>query len=185
MMDNLPALLSDPVIGRTLAATLSVVFFAGAWQKLKEPTVFAAAIENYRLVPEAWAAWLAYLLPLVELAAGLLLLSPESSGLGALIALALLATVTSAVAINLLRGHTNIDCGCGGLSSQPLSWSLVGRNAVLMAVLLPAAGSDLDRPLVWADYVTVGGGVLALLGLYVAANQLMTNAPLALAVRNK
>jgi len=185
MMDSLLSLLTDPVLSKALGATLSIVFLAGAWQKLKEPEVFAAAVDNYRLLPAALTGPAARLIPLVELAAGLCLLFPETARVGGLLASVLLATVTGAVAFNLLRGHTKIDCGCGGLSSQPLSWSLVLRNAVLLAMVFPAAGEAAGRALVWADYFTVAGGVLSLVGLYAAANQLMTNAPFALAVRNK
>ena len=40
------------------------------------------------------------------------------------------------MAMNLLRGRSSIDCGCGG-KPTPLSWWLVGRNALLTI----AAGS--------------------------------------------
>jgi len=103
--------------------------------------------------------------------------------LGGYLTLALLAAVTSAVAINLNRGNTNIDCGCGGLSSQPLSWLLVARNMMLMALVGLAMHESVGRDLVWADYFTAAGAVLAMVGLYAAANQLMTNAPMALAIR--
>jgi hypothetical protein len=46
-----------------------------------------------------------------------------------------------------------------------------------------AMQESIGRDLVWADYFTVAGAVLALVGLYVSVNQLMTTAPLALAVR--
>lgn len=182
-MDSLLAFIADPVITRALGATLSVVLLVGAWQKLKDPVVFAAAVDNYRLLPERLTPLAAGLLPLVELAAGGLLLFPDTAFVGGLLALFLLFVVTSAVGINLLRGHTRIDCGCGGLSGQPLSWALVVRNGLLMAMVGLAMQESVGRSLVWADYLTVGGAVLALVGIYVSANQLMTNAPLALAVR--
>jgi hypothetical protein len=182
-MDSVLAFLLDPVVTRAVGATLSIVLLSGALQKLRDPVIFAAAVENYRLLPEALVPVTARALPVVELAAGGLLLFPETCLLGGALALLLLVVVTTAVAINLSRGHTGIDCGCGGLSSQPLSWALVGRNAILMALVGVAVQESAGRTLVWADYFTVGGAVLALVGLYVSANQLMTNAPLALAVR--
>ena len=182
-METLLSLFSDPVVTRALGATLSVVLLVGAWHKLKDPLVFAAAVDNYRLLPERMSPLVAGVLPMVELAAGGLLLFPETAFIGGLLALLLLATVTSAVAINVLRGHTRIDCGCGGLSGQPLSWALVVRNGLLMGMVALAMQEGAARTLVWADYLTVGGAVLALVGIYVSANQLMTNAPLALAVR--
>lgn len=182
-MDSAFVFLADPVVTRAVGAMLSIVLLVGAWQKLRDPVVFAGAVENYRLLPAVLVSPVARLLPLVEGAAGVLLLFPDTCFLGGMLTLGLLATVTLAVAINLLRGHTRIDCGCGGLSGQPLSWGLVVRNAVLMALVGLAVQEGASRPLVWADYFTVGGAVLALVGLYVSINQLMTNAPLALAIR--
>lgn len=182
-MDSALAFLLDPVVTRAVGATLSIVLLSGALQKLRDPVVFAAAVDNYRLLPEALVPVTARALPVVELAAGGLLLFPETCLWGGALALLLLVVVSTAVAINLGRGHTAIDCGCGGLSSQPLSWALVGRNAILIALVGVAVQESAGRSLVWADYFTVGGAVLALVGLYVSANQLMTNAPLALAVR--
>lgn len=182
-MDTLGLFFLDPVVTRAVGASLSIVLLAGAWQKLRDPVVFAGAVENYRLLPAPLVPLVARGLPLLELAAGLLLLFPETCFLGGAAALVLLLGVTAAVAINLLRGHDRIDCGCGGLSSQPLSWSLVARNGVLMGLVVLAAQETAGRPLVWADFFTVGGAVLALVGLYVSVNQLMTNAPLALALR--
>lgn len=184
-MSILSTFFLDPVVIRAAAAALSVVFLVGGWQKLRDGDVFASAVENYRLLPAPLIPVVARLLPLVELACGVLLLFPETATLGGTLAVLLLLTVTFAVAINLLRGRDSIDCGCGGLSSQPLSWVLVGRNVILMAMVGLAVQHGGDRPLIWADYFTAGGAVLALLGLYVAANQLMSNAPLALAMRNK
>jgi hypothetical protein len=117
------------------------------------------------------------------LAAGLLLLFPATVAYGGALSIALLTAVTAAVAVNLARGHADIDCGCGGLSQQPLSWGLVGRNVVLAAMAGLAMHDEAGRDFVWIDYLTLLGAVLAVLGLYVSANQLMANAPRALAVR--
>lgn len=182
-MEALLAFLLDPVVTRAVAATLSIVLLAGAWQKLSDPVVFSGAVENYRLLPDPLVPLVARGLPLLELAAGVLLLFPETCLLGGVLALLLLCSVTAAVAINLSRGNASIDCGCGGLSSQPLSWSLVARNVVLMALVGLAVQEGAARTLVWADYFTASGAILALVGIYVSVNQLMTNAPMALAIR--
>ena len=183
-MSALNALVFDPVVSRALGAALAIVLLAGAWQKLRDPVVFEAAIENYGLLPAGGAAVLARVLPLVEAAAGVLILLAETAPYGALLAVVLLAVVSAAVAINLWRGRSEIDCGCGGLSQQTLSWGLVLRNGILAAAALLAGQGDIGRDLVWMDYFTVLGAVLALIGLYVSVNQLMANAPRALATRH-
>ena len=183
-MEIVMAFLNDPVVTRSLGAMLSVVLLIGSWQKLRDMVVFAAALDNYRLLPDFLVSPVAWAVAVTEAVAGVLLLLNDTASAGAWFSLALLATVTSAVVVNLLRGNTAIDCGCGGLSSQPLAWSLVARNVVLMCIALLAAQEGASRPLVWADYLTTAGVVLGLLGLYTIANQLMTNAPRVLAVRH-
>ena len=178
----------DPVATSALSAVLSVIFLTGAWQKLRDLPLFQANVENYRLLPDnlAWPA--AILLPLWEMMAGVLVLFDPARTAGAALAIGLLSVVTAAVAINLWRGRTEIDCGCGSLGGhvgdQTLNWGLVIRNLVLAIAALFAMREDAARALVWIDYLSVAGGTLGLLGLYVTANQLMANNPRLHALRN-
>jgi hypothetical protein len=175
--------MSDPVVSCVFATTLSIILLVGAWHKIKEPVVFSATLENYRLLPEYLVFLVTFLVPIVELSAGTLLLFPQTLVMGGQLALLLLAFVTGAVAINVWRGNTHIDCGCGGAQGQLLSWALVMRNGLLMGMAVLAMQEVEWRPLLWVDYLTVGSAVLALYGIYVSANQLMTTAPRAMAVR--
>jgi len=185
-MQGIPLL--DPVATSALSAVLSVIFLTGAWQKLRDLALFQANIDNYRLLPDGLAWPAAILLPLWELAAGALLLFDPTRMVGAVLAIGLLAIVTTAVAINLLRGRTEIDCGCGSLGGhvgdQTLSWGLVARNALLAFAAVLTLREDAARALVWIDYLSVAGGTLGLLGLYVTVNQLMANTPRLRALRN-
>ncbi|MBK7023741.1 MAG: methylamine utilization protein MauE [Sulfuritalea sp.] len=185
-MQGIPLL--DPVATSALSAVLSVIFLTGAWQKLRDLALFQANIENYRLLPDGLAWPAALLLPLWELAAGVLVLFDATRTVGAVLAIGLLAVVTTAVAINLLRGRTEIDCGCGSLGGhvgdQTLSWGLVARNALLALAAVLTLREDAARALVWIDYLSVAGGTLGLLGLYVTVNQLMANTPRLRALRN-
>ena len=168
--------LTDAVVTRAIGAALSVVLLAGAWQKLRDRELFQAAVENYQLVPESWHRPVATALPLLELAAGVLLLPAPTRTLGAFLAAVLLLVVTSAVAINLLRGRRDIDCGCGTPGTgQRLSWALVGRNAALLAACVVAAAPEQARELVWLDAFTAVFAALALWTLYAAANQLLAD----------
>ena len=178
---NALTLLTDAVVSHALAAALAVLLLAGAGAKLRDRGLFRAHLENYQLLPEALIAPLATLLPAWELACGLAVLLAPAAPLTQAATAALLAIVTGAVAVNLLRGRIHIDCGCAGLSGQggeqPLSWALVLRNAMLLAALFIAGAGRADRALVWIDYLSVAGATLALLGLYVAAGQLLVNHP--------
>lgn len=179
---------ADPVLSHAMGAALSVVFLIGAWQKLKAREEFAAALENYRLLPAVTVSWMAWLLPLSEAMAGALLLFQATRVPAALLALVLLLLVTAAVAINLLRGYSEIDCGCGGfsggVSGQAISWGLVMRNLVLIAAIPWIAADSAVRNLVWMDYLTVACATLALLGLYALVSQLLATQPRLGALRN-
>jgi hypothetical protein len=186
-MQGLPV--PDPVVASVLSAVLSVIFLTGAWQKLRDPALFRANVENYRLLPDGLAWPAAMLLPVWELAAGALLLFDPTRSAGAMLTVGLLSVVTGAVIINLMRGRTEIDCGCGSLGGhvgdQTLSWGLPARNALLAAAAMLVMREDAARTLVWIDYLSVAGGTLGLLGLYVTANQLMANHPRLHALRNR
>ncbi len=178
----------DPVLSHAMGAALAVVLLSGAWQKLKEQEVFAATLENYRLLPAAMVGGMARLLPLAEALAGSLLLFQTTRLPAALLAFALLILVTSAVAINLLRGYSEIECGCGGfgggIGDQSISWGLVARNLVLIAAIPWIAAESTPRGLVWMDYLTVACATLALLGLYAVVSQLLATQPRLSALRN-
>jgi hypothetical protein len=182
-----PQLLLDTVVMRALGAALSAILLIGAWTKLRDRALFQASLENYQLLPAGLLPFAAWLLPLWELTGGVMLLALPSSGLTFAVAGSLLLLVSSAVAINLLRGHRQFDCGCGGLGGhvgdQSLSWSLVARNALLLLALGASVGDSAARELVWVDYLSVGGATLALLALYASANQLIVNQPRLLAMR--
>ncbi len=174
----------DPTLPHIAAALLAMVFLGGAGQKLRDADGFVMAVEQYRLLPEAWSPAAARGLVAAEIAAGLLLLPLATRAAGAALALAVLAMVTAAVAANLLRGRREIDCGCGGPEGgQHLSWGLVLRNGFLAAAALLAAAAEAPRELVWVDGLTVVAGALALYGLYAAANQLLANRPRLLKLR--
>lgn len=177
-------MIPDAVLIDAVLLAAALVFGVGAWQKLRDPLSFEIALEAYALAPAALVRPMSYMLPALELAAAVLLLPPATRALGALLALVLLAVVTGAVAVNLLRGHTDVGCGCGGLEDeQPLSWALVVRNALLAAAVSSAFVTGADRAFTWLDFLTIGAGAVSLYLTYVAANQLIANQPRLLRLR--
>ena len=128
-------------------------------------------IANYRLLPRWLVAPATALLPPVELIAAALLLTGLVMPWAGLACIALLALFATAMAINLHRGRAAIDCGCGQSSlKQNLSWSLVTRNVLLMAMLLPSLSQTGALPVI-ALLSGVAAGV-AFLWRYVTANLL-------------
>jgi len=118
---------------------LAAVFAWAALPKLIEPGEFAATIQNYRAVPDAWVGPLALLLPAFEavIAFGLLL-SPYQRGAACLASLMLL-TFGVAMAQARWRG-IDLSCGCfGALLEAKVSWLTVARTlglAVLAGAVL-------------------------------------------------
>jgi hypothetical protein len=172
---DLDALAADPVTVGTLVGTLALVMFAAAWHKLAERDAFAGALAAYRLLPPASAGAVARLLPFVEIAIGACALLPATRS-PALVAMALLMLAyAAAMGINLARGRSDIDCGCGG-ETQPLSWGLVLRNLVLAGAALVASRPALERSMDWVDALTLVLGVLAFYALYLMADELLRQA---------
>ena len=175
----------DPVVAAVCSLLGAAVFLSGAFGKWREREIFAAAMAGYDLLPTFSVPVAAVALIVAEALAGLALLLPPARPLGQMAGVALLALVTVAVVINLLRGRKEISCGCGGASGdQQLSWALVARNLLLALALLAAALPVQDRALAPFDYGTIVLGGLMLAGLYAGASQLLANHPRLWDLRN-
>ena len=164
----------DPVLVHASTATLSALLLLGAWSKLRDFALFRDAVENYQLLPRAIAAPVAWVLAGSEALAGALLLAQPLRAVGALLALSLLAVVSGAIALNVARGRTQIDCGCGGTHHTPLSPGLLVRNGAPALLAAAAAAPGNGRALLWLDHAAVGGFALFGIGLYHLANALLS-----------
>ncbi len=174
----------DPALTWTMAVALAALFAASAAMKLAAIGQFAAALENYRILPPILLAPAVWLIPALEALAAAGLVIPASRADASVLAAVLLGMFTAAIAINLARGRTGIDCGCFGPAlRQELSGWLIARNAMLSAcavvVLIPPSG----RQLTWLDAVTIAGGAAALALMYASFNLAIGNAPKLRALR--
>jgi hypothetical protein len=136
----------------------ALIFLTAAVGKMRRWNTFEGVVANYRLLPELPSRLLAWLLPPAELLLALAL----AIGLpyAEIVAGGLLSVFALAMAINLVRGRRYIDCGCFDASlRQPLRWSLVVRNTVLVLLLLVAAQSR-EAAQAW-NVATLLMGVLA------------------------
>ena len=164
-------------VGHDLLATLSeagrvcvgLVFLLAATQKMSHWRIFFGVVANYRLLPRAAVAPVAALLPPLEMIVGLLLLSAQILPWAEAVAAALLILFAGAMAINLHRGREHIDCGCGqSFLKQTLSWTLVARNGVLAALLLPSLAPV--GPLSMSAALTGAGAGFGFFLLYLLLN---------------
>lgn len=147
------------------AVCTGLVFVLAAIGKLRHRAIFPGVVANYRLLPATAVAPVAVILPWLELGVGLALIAGERRG-APVLAVALLVAFAAAMAINIQRGRSHIDCGCGTATlRQPLRPALVVRNLLLATVVgaVPLIGGRL----VAAEQIvaTAAGAVLFLLFL--------------------
>ncbi len=191
----------DPVVAWTLRLALALLFAAAALHKIRDSRQFRETLSNYELLPHALLVPASIgvialeVLISIDLATGLLtgflsgLFSVHAAGANALApatatatwaglaASGILGVYALAIAINLARGRSEIDCGClGPVARQPLSTWLLARNGILAlgAALtsLPLSGRSLHA----IDGVTLLGGLIVLCLLFNTANLLMSDA---------
>jgi uncharacterized membrane protein YphA (DoxX/SURF4 family) len=118
-----------------LKVGIAVLFLGAAWPKLQDPATFTQEVANYQLLPEV-APYVAATLPGVELvlAVALLFLIPGSRWLASAAALAafLMAGFTVATSQVVARG-IDIECGCFGAGSDPVTGATIARDVVYLA----------------------------------------------------
>jgi hypothetical protein len=115
------------------------VFAYAAIPKLIDPGEFAAAIQNYRVVPESLVGHIALFVPVFELVIAVgLIATPYTRG-AALLATVMLVVFAAAMAQARWRG-IDLTCGCfGAVLEAKVSWLTVARTlglGVLSALLL-------------------------------------------------
>ena len=144
------------LVGLLARLVLGVVLVVAGALKVTTPAVSAMAVRAYQLLPYDAAGVVGLALPVVEIAAGLLLvlglLTRPAAVVGGLLMLAFLVGIVSAWA----RGLT-IDCGCFGgggtiaaAQTHYLSETLRDIGLALCAtwlVIRPSTAFSLDRRL--------------------------------------
>lgn len=166
-------IINDPAV--TVLATLFVglVLVVAAISKLRQPDEFQGVVENYRLLPSFLVAPVARLLPLIELVTAVALMVPPVREMAAWVATGLFVMFSLALAINVGRGRTHIDCGC---VRRPTSRSRIGMFHVLRALFLAGVStfialSSLEVASISLSSWLIGVASAALLAmLYVAAD---------------
>lgn len=164
----------DPALHALLRGGLALVLAGAALHKLRDLHAFRVALGDYQLVPWALTGVVAPALVAAELGAAALLLSPAARPLGFAAAAGLLAVYSAAIAVNLLRGRRDIDCGCFGPALHVgLGGGLLARNAVLLAAAAAGLAPVSTRPLEALDAATVAGALAFLALAHAAAARLL------------
>lgn len=114
----------------SIRVTLAGCLLVSSWFHLSNQYFFVADIHNYRLTPTFASILLASSLPYFQICLAAALVVPLCSNIAAFFCSLLFLTYFSAQLIAMLQG-INIDCGCFGGSSQPISLWTMGLAALL------------------------------------------------------
>ena len=119
-----------------LRILLGIIFVYAAYTKLRQPwLLFAMSIDAYQLLPEWAVLATARVLPWLELAIGLLLLTGLALPYVSLIASVILAVFFGIMALSFGKGM-GIDCGCFGVGEALTAKSLARDGAVLSSAIV-------------------------------------------------
>ena len=88
---------------------------------------FVLDLTAYNIVPDGYSQAAARAAMTIEVITFACLCFPVTRSVGLGSAAALLSAYALFIGINLLRGRSDIACGCGG-SKALISWMMVGRN---------------------------------------------------------
>ncbi|MGA2398114.1 MAG: MauE/DoxX family redox-associated membrane protein [Steroidobacteraceae bacterium] len=157
----------DPLLELTVAWALAVLFAASTAHKLAALAEWPGVVRNYRLLPERLTVPAAAALLIAEALTAAALVWPATRRFGACAAAALLIIFAAAIAINMRRGRTSIDCGCfGSRLREGLSVWMVARNLVLALLALGLLPPGRPRELSALDIAAALAVVATLSFLY-------------------
>jgi hypothetical protein len=162
----------DPVLQWLVALAFAALFGSAAFSKLRESAVFIATLEDYRLVPRKMSGLVGVLIISLECAVAAGLLWPATRATSGLIGAGLMLIYGSAIAVHLIRGRREIDCGCS-LQRRPIARWMVVRNLIFAAMLSALTLGIAERPLGIGDAATITAGVFVLALLYVSFDLLL------------
>ena len=114
---------------------IGFIFLYAGMEKISDPSGFARAINNYKLLPFSLTNIAALVLPWIEITTAILMIFGIKVKENAFIISTLLGIFTIAIIISLFRG-LNIDCGCFGT----LSGTKIGIQKLIENILMLLAG---------------------------------------------
>lgn len=164
----------DPLVSLVFSVSLALLFFMASRHKFESIRHFEAQLGAYDIVPKPLLPAVARVLPWIEMSVVFLLFIPFTRVFAAAVCVVLLVAYALGMAVNLYRGRTDIDCGCGA-KPQSLSVWLLLRNLVLAFGALVIAIPTVDRGLMATDLVFVVLFTATLAMAYMTMEELVRN----------
>lgn len=119
---------------RILAFTFGGVFVYAGWMKLRDPGLFLIDIRSFDVLPDPYAAWLALVLPWLEAAGGLAVITGFLRRGALLVLNVCLVAFFAAIGWAWYRG-LDIKCGCFGAADSTSNYAeLFTRDGVLLGI---------------------------------------------------
>lgn len=175
----------DPVLIWITAIILSGLFLTAGFHKAYAPVYYRGLISGYTGLPVALAGLAGNVLALTEISVGALLLLPAYRFNAACGAMGLLVLYSLMISISLLRG-LDMDCGCSGpLGRQKLSPWLLLRNGVLLLCAWVPTNPSTDRMTGPGDLLIILCSSVAVIIVYLAFEQLLSNREKLVLLRNR
>jgi len=166
----------DPIYSLIVTLLVAFVFAHAATHKVMDYTRHAAIVADYQVMPVQFVPLLAPLVIVLEFAAAILVLLPATRPMGLILAAGLLLAYLFSIVLNLLRGRTSIDCGCGwGSQEHPISGWLLIRNLLFIAAALTALLPLANRSLHLADWILVALASSVVIAIYYIGDLLIAN----------
>ena len=164
----------DPLFGVLATAALALLFAVAAAGKLRDLARFTAVLDAYAIVPAPLVGAAARALPAFELVIAAGLVVPAARAVSAAVAAGLLLAYAAAIGVNLARGRRDLDCGCDGFGRRhPIAGWMLIRNALMAGLAGVAAAPRAPRALEAVDALTLSAGLVALVLIYRAADELL------------
>jgi hypothetical protein len=136
---------------------------------------FRDVLEGYAILPGWAVSLISPFVPWIEMVVGLGMLLGVLWPYPAVAASGLLTTFALALAINVIRGRSDLTCGCfGGIRSRPLTWRTVAVRTALAFACVAVAFAPTSWSTERFGYVVVFG--LAWLGAWALLRALSLSA---------
>ena len=166
----------DPIFSLSIAVLFAFVFTSAATHKVMQYRRHVVIVADYRVMPRWLAPLLAPLVIALEFTVAILVPWPAWRTPGLMLAAGLLLVYLFSIGLNLLRGRTSIDCGCGwGSQGQGISSWLLVRNLILIGAVAVALAPQVERPLNILDGFLAAFASLALIAVYSIGDLLIAN----------
>lgn len=163
------------LVAVTITSFLVIVLARAAWHKVDRFLETVGFAHGYGLVPDGWSGPIVRGLSVIEALTVLAMLVPGLRQAGGIAAAMLFAGYAGLMALALLQGRRQIDCGCGGVP-QIVSGFTLARNAVLCMLALTVAGLPPATVLPQEAAVAIAAA-LVLVAIHAVAEKLASHLP--------